>query len=243
VSYGYRIWHRTTPSHCSRVSRSLCRQILTPAGFRGTTFLRTASKWFSTHPTRRASPDCGLRRWTAALLPVEGQQPLFGSGGEIFFRKVEGNSAFLYSVREDGSGLRKAAEKPLVNLFDVYPNHKWILIGMSPDGEVVFPTAGGAPIYTQLHPPSWLRWTGDGKHLFVAGSGERAKAFVLPLSPGQPLPTGLANAARFPSDSELAKMPGVRILPVANVAPGPTAEIYAFTREGVQRNLYRIPLP
>ena len=25
--------------------------------------------------------------------------------------------------------------------------------------------------------------------------------------------------------------------------PGPTGDIYAFTRESVQRNLYRIPLP
>jgi len=27
------------------------------------------------------------------------------------------------------------------------------------------------------------------------------------------------------------------------VVPGPTADIYAFTRETVHRNLYRIPVP
>jgi Tol biopolymer transport system component len=200
------------------------------------------------------SPDkeSKLRLWLAPLdrrspprqIPnVEGQQPLFGPGGEIFFRKVEGNSAFLYSVREDGTGLRKVAEQPLVNLFDVYPNHEWILVGVSPDGEVIFPASGGAPIFTHLHPPRWLRWTGDGKYVFVAGSNEKNKAFVLPLSPGQLLPASLVSAAAFPSEAELAKMPGVRTIPVANVVPGPTADIYAFTRETVQRNLYRIPLP
>jgi serine/threonine protein kinase/Tol biopolymer transport system component len=196
--------------------------------------------------------DGKLRLWLAPLdrrspprqIPdVEGQQPLFGPAGEIFFRKVERNSAFLYRVREDGTGLRKAAEMPLVSLFDVYPSHKWILIGVSPDGEVVFPAAGGAPIFTYLHPPRWLRWTGDGKYLFVAGSNVKTKAFVLPLSPGQLLPPSLANAESFPSEAELAKMPGVRTIPMANVVPGPTADIYAFTRETVQRNLYRIPLP
>jgi serine/threonine protein kinase/WD40 repeat protein len=197
--------------------------------------------------------DGKLRLWLAPLdrrssprqIPnVQGQQPLFGPGGEIFFRKVEGNSAFLYSVREDGTELRKAAEKPLVNLFDVYPSHKWILVGMSPDGEVIFPATDGAPIFTHLHPPTWLRWTGDGKYLFVASSNEKGtKAFVLPLSPGQLLPASLANAASFPAEAELAKIPGVRIIPVANVVPGPTADIYAFTREIVQRNLYRIPVP
>jgi len=35
----------------------------------------------------------------------------------------------------------------------------------------------------------------------------------------------------------------VRIIPMGEVVPGPTADIYAFTRESVQRNLYRIPLP
>jgi hypothetical protein len=29
----------------------------------------------------------------------------------------------------------------------------------------------------------------------------------------------------------------------ASVAPGPTVDVYAYIRESVQRNLYRIPLP
>ena len=38
-------------------------------------------------------------------------------------------------------------------------------------------------------------------------------------------------------------MPGARVIPLGNLAPGPTADIYAFTRASVQRNLYRIPIP
>ena len=207
---------------------------------------RPATGLLLTRPRRQASVVARAARppLSAAASPGRGRgTALFGPDGEIFFRKVEGSSAFLYSVREDGTELRKAAEKPLVNLFDVYPSHKWILVGMSPDGEVIFPATDGAPIFTHLHPPTWLRWTGDGKYLFVASSNEKGtKAFVLPLSPGQLLPASLANAASFPSDSELAKMPGVRTIQVANVVPGPTVDVYAFTRETVQRNLYRIPL-
>ena len=62
---------------------------------------------------------------------MEGEQPLFGPSGEIFFRKVEGTSAFLYSVREDGTGLRRAAELPVVDVFGMSPDHKWLLLGMS----------------------------------------------------------------------------------------------------------------
>ena len=32
-------------------------------------------------------------------------------------------------------------------------------------------------------------------------------------------------------------------LEVSDAVPGPSAEVYAFSRERIQRNLYRIPLP
>src|SRR5205085_5540477 len=54
----------------------------------------------------------GKRRlWVAALdrqsppreIPnIEGDMPLFGRDGEIFFRAIEGPSAFAYRVGEDG---------------------------------------------------------------------------------------------------------------------------------------------
>jgi hypothetical protein len=47
----------------------------------------------------------------------------------------------------------------------------------------------------------------------------------------------------LPSEQEILKLPGARVIPLGNVVPGPTADIYAFTRESVQRNLYRIPVP
>jgi hypothetical protein len=33
------------------------------------------------------------------------------------------------------------------------------------------------------------------------------------------------------------------VIAVGDVVPGRTADIYAFTRESVHRNLYRVPLP
>jgi eukaryotic-like serine/threonine-protein kinase len=201
------------------------------------------------------SPDRGgkLRLWLATLdrsspprqIPgVEGETPLFGPSGEIFFRKIEGTSAFLYSVREDGSGLRRAAESPLLGLFNAYPDRKWLLIGMLGEGAIVFPTRGGVPLPTHLRAPDWVNWTGDGKHLFVSGEGQsRTSSYVLPLSPGQVLPERIVHGKNFPPAAELAKWPGVRIIPIAEVVPGPTADVYAFIREGVQRNIYRIPLP
>jgi len=173
---------------------------------------------------------------------VEGEQPVFGSSNEIFFRRVEGTSAFLYSVREDGTGLRRVRESPVIDVFGVYPDRKWVLLG-TPEGETVFPIGGGAELLTHIHIPDWLRWSGDGKYVFVCGMNIRARTYVLPLSPGQVLPATLATAKDFVSEGELAKTPGVRTIPAGDVVPGPTADIYAFTRETVQRNIYRIPVP
>ena len=196
--------------------------------------------------------DGKLRLWLAAIdrrspprqIPgVEGEQPLFGPSGEIFFRKIEGNSAFLYSVKEDGTGMRKAADLPVVDVFTASPDHKWLFIGVSPVGETLFPVAGGVPILTHLHPPEWLRWTGDGKYLFVMGTNQRkVNTYVVPLIPGQLLPRGVSLATNFPSETELARLPGVQAIREQDLVPGPTVDVYALTRETVQRNLYRIPL-
>ncbi len=193
------------------------------------------------------------RLWIAAvdrrfpprqILGVEGEQPVFGPGGEIFFRKVEGSSAYLYSVREDGSGLRRVSASPIIDVFGASPDHQWLLLGQPLEGEVLFPVGGGAPVLAHLHPPHWLRWTGDGKHVIVCSANEsRAGTYVFPLSPGEVMPASLAHARSLLSEQDLAALPGVRTLPVGDVVPGPTAGVYAFTRETVQRNLYRIPLP
>ena len=53
----------------------------------------------------------------------------------------------------------------------------------------------------------------------------------------------LMPAGGFRSEQEIAGLPGVRVIENPDVAPGPAADVYAFSRETVQRNLYRIPLP
>ena len=64
---------------------------------------------------------------------------------------------------------------------------------------------------------------------------------MLPLPPGHMLPESFLK--RFPSQAEMAKLPGLGVIPSSDVAAGPTGDVYAFTHETVQRNLYRIPVP
>ena len=81
------------------------------------------------------------------------------------------------------------------------------------------------------------------KHLFVHSGAAKdlGKVYVLPLAPGHVLPESIIHG--LPSQQEILKLPGARVISSTEVVPGPTAEIYAFTRQSVQRNLYRVPVP
>jgi len=202
-----------------------------------------------------ASPDSGgkLRLWLAPLdrrspprqIPnIEGEQPVFGATGEVFFRRVEGTSAFLYRVQEDGGELRKAIDLPVVGLLGESPDRNWLVLGSRASGGlVIFRVDGGAPLLTQIQGRTVLGWSGDGKHLFVQGRavGNADKAYVFPLAPGRPVPESIIHG--LPSEQEILKLPGARVIPSTDVTPGPTADVYAFTRQSVQRNLYRVPVP
>jgi hypothetical protein len=174
---------------------------------------------------------------------VEGEQPVFGATGEVFFRNVEGTSAFLFRVRQDGSGLRKAIDMPLVGIMGASPDRNLLVIGSHARGMAFFRVDGGAPLLTQLPGPTRVEWSGDGKHLFVQGKSVNNpdKVYILPLAPGHLVPERIVPG--LPSEQEVLKLPGARALSLTEVAPGPTADIYAFTRESVQRNLYRVPVP
>jgi hypothetical protein len=68
-----------------------------------------------------------------------------------------------------------------------------------------------------------------------------ARSYIIPLAAGRMLPD--VPPEGFQPEAEIAKLPGVQIVESVDVAPGPTPGLYAFSREAVQRNLYRIPVP
>jgi hypothetical protein len=72
-------------------------------------------------------------------------------------------------------------------------------------------------------------------------AGAFGTTYVFPLAPGHVFPD--IPAGGFQSGEELAKYPGVRVIDAGDVALGPTPDVYAFSRETTQRNLYRIPIP
>jgi hypothetical protein len=110
------------------------------------------------------------------------------------------------------------------------------------DGAALFRVDGGAPVRTHIRGAAEVGWSGDAKHFVLErGALTLRNSYVFSLTRGQAVPEVLLRG--FPSEQELAKLPGVWSIPSTDVALGPTVDTYAFTRQSVQRNLYRVPLP
>jgi eukaryotic-like serine/threonine-protein kinase len=175
---------------------------------------------------------------------VEGRQAIFGPSGEIFFRRTEGSSGFVYRVRPDGTGLRKALEQPVFALTGVSPDGRWIeawssLPGNKTSAVQLFPLGGGSPII--IGGNAWFQWSPGGDSLWVSGGAVAdGRTYIIPLRRGESLPR--IPAGGFRSEQEVARLPGARRIDIAG-APGPSPDLYAFYRSTTQRNLYRIPVP
>ena len=198
-------------------------------------------------------PDGGFPVWLVTVdrsepprrIPnVHGHQPVFGPPGEIVFRASDGNRRFLYRVRDDGTGLRKAIEDP-GDLLGVSLDGRSIAAWTDGSGATVYPIDGGAPVLVWGR-DARLRWSSDGRLLYLSLSSSAGtlysagRTYVIPLESGRLLPD--LPPGGFRTEAEIAALPSVQIIGAADIAPGPTANVYAFSVETTQRNLYRIPI-
>jgi len=185
---------------------------------------------------------------------VVGGSPRFGPGGEIFFRRraegssqeagMAGSPGFVYRVRLDGTGMRKALEQPILLLWGVSPDGRWIaawapLPGNGSPFAQAFPLDGNPPVTIGWVPFAWSKPGWPRGMAFIPLFSKWT--YTVPLASGQILPP--IPAGGFHSDDEIASLPGARRGPAWPIGFGPTADVYAFYREAIQRNLYRIPIP
>jgi serine/threonine protein kinase/Tol biopolymer transport system component len=181
---------------------------------------------------------------------VESSWVLAGQPGELFYLASEGGKEFLYRILDDGSGPRKVTSEAIMELHSISPDRQWV-VGYRPSdagaGAVEFAfSTGGQPSIALCSQPCMVHWSSDGGFLFfsipegwlnlLAGG----RTYILPTAPGSDFPE--LPPGGFKSEAEIAAVPGVRVIDAADIGPGPSADVYAFSREVVQRNLYRIPL-
>jgi hypothetical protein len=141
------------------------------------------------------------------------------------------------------------SERVVADLNGVSPDGNWLVVRAVGDGQGMVTAISlrddrFLPIFEFQETRS--SWTEDKILIsFPASSGSSyalaGKTYVIPLAKGEafpPIPPG-----GFRSEAEIAKLPGVTVIDAYDATAGPIPSVYASSRQSVQRNLYRIPLP
>jgi hypothetical protein len=177
---------------------------------------------------------------------AEGDNPRFGPGGEIRFRHPEGQKAFFYRIRPDGTDRERLFEVTSTVFGTVSPDGEWLSSTSANNSQVSLFSAKSELRVLPYSSTSRIRWTLEGTRAYLSVQYGQASAFatgrtyVLPLGNSSVLPA--IPDGGFRDEQELAAVPGVEILPYGDVTLASVPGVYAFSRVTTTRNLYRIPL-
>ena len=178
---------------------------------------------------------------------VQGDQPIFERSGAILFNA---SGSLLHRVQRDGTGLQKVIGDGILHRGSLSPDGHWLPVRrIGPAGYFteLFSLDGSAPI--PIAPAGavdvYLTWSQDGQWVFISVSesvnSDRGRTFAVALPPGKMLPEIPADG--FHSQAQIAALKGAYRIDSIDSAPGPMPGQYAFVRETLLRNLYRIPIP
>jgi hypothetical protein len=107
------------------------------------------------------------------------------------------------------------------------------------------PIAGGS-LMPILQGTCFLRSQPNGRFVYLSvataqlSAAAAGRTYVLPVPADKVFPS--IPPSGFHSEAEIAALPGVRVIGVADLWPS-SPDVYAFPRQDVYRNLYQIPLP
>jgi Tol biopolymer transport system component len=181
---------------------------------------------------------------------VNGDSAFFAGDDAIVFRSLQGPSAFVYRAGLDGTGPARVSDEVIAGIIGVSPDGQWVLARTMDRSVRAIPLRGGAslPVLVgMVSGDSHVAWAQDKIAISLPAefgsitSGLRGKTFVLPLTRGQVFPQ--MPGGGFRSEADLAATPGVTVMEGYDVTIGPTPGTYAYSRQSVQRNVYRIPIP
>jgi serine/threonine protein kinase/WD40 repeat protein len=173
-------------------------------------------------------------------------EPHFLPNGDLVLRTIEGGQNFLYRVSEDGAQRRKITPDPILDLFSVSPDGRWVLASTrATDGErsvatIAYALDGGSPLRI-CYAYCAGAWDISGR-FFYLGSGppDDQNTYMLPVNPARGIPNfppdGLTKGVGLKADKRVIVIP-------QRIESAVRPDYYSYTRRNVRRNIYRIPLP
>jgi hypothetical protein len=201
--------------------------------------------------------DEGPEIWIAALdrstpprrVASDGSSVSFGAGSDLLFLSLEDTRNFVARVSKDGSKRTRVSETPVLEMGDVSPDGRWVIafaagVGeRSSPGVITMSTKDGQSKVVCGFDNCQGQWSDDGKWLYIGGGRGDSLAGLtvgVPLGPDGAPPDSVEATLR--ETLKGITQPGTFVIKERLVSPGPDSSTYAFVRQDVQRNLYRIPL-
>jgi len=181
----------------------------------------------------------------------------FGKAGEILYQGTQ-TPPKVMRINEDASGNSVASGLAIMQLQSVSPDGRWALVGVTPaagrgDRNVMVmavPLEGGDPVRVcdtcgigfgaARNSAPLLSWSLDGSWMYVSlrpfalGSSRTA---AIPTRPGA---APLSFTKGFASETDFAKVPGVRLLNQDNISSGMSPAFFVSTHRSAKSNLFRI---
>jgi len=181
-------------------------------------------------------------------LPSQGNEdsPRFLPNGDVIYRASGGGKNYLCRQTAKGTGKRKLAEQPILELQRVSPNGRWTLVTQKNDQDhehpyrtLVYPNAGGEPVVI-CRTICFGGWSEDGKYMELQLSSSTGyQSWLLPVRKETALPElppdGLAQEVQA---SDLEK--GIALDHMTDSVL--RTDRYSYTRVNVRRNIFRVPI-
>ncbi len=173
--------------------------------------------------------------------------PFFLPDGELVFRAIEGGSNYLYRMKIDGSDRRKISPERILDAYGVSSDGRWVAAATADNGDAsqqegttkAFAVDGSAavPVCAAL---CILNWDTSNGNAYLSFVDRKDGTLALPVVRGSSLPklSGVITA----DNQNIAKSKETKEIPV-QVESAVNPSVYAYTRENILRNLYRIQLP
>lgn len=170
--------------------------------------------------------------------------PFFLPDGDLVFRAIEGGLNFVYRMKTDGTARRRIVPDRILEIMAVSPDGRWV-VAAAPEANAQLPVIvkafalDGSASMPLCVVHCEVNWDSSGKFFNIGFPDLIQGSYALPVPEDVGLPkipsAPIARIEDIPNTKTTLALPWF-------AASGLNPSEYAYIRENIRRNLYRIQL-
>jgi Tol biopolymer transport system component/predicted Ser/Thr protein kinase len=173
--------------------------------------------------------------------------PNFLPNGDLVFRAAEGGKNYAYTSKIDGSGRRKIRDEAIIEVPQVSPDGRWLVLAQRDDANkdhpyhaAAYPIGGGKPVLI-CQSVCLAGWSIDGKYMQIEFEMARERStFFLTVRKETGLPDLPPEGLAGPEELRTKAKNSFSGQTVSSMV---SPNKYSFTKTTIRRNIYRVPVP